>query len=100
MNYLFIQGLIKIYYIVFYEVKRYVWSNRGYILLLVSILPMLLFLTLTANQIDIQRVILDQNEANAIIQTTLILGYANFVYLISILVSIVVVLFCLNFCLR
>ena len=52
---------------------------------------MLLFLTLTANQINIQKVILDQNEAIEIIQTTLLLGYANFVYLISILISIVVV---------
>jgi hypothetical protein len=83
--------VIKLFDIIVYEVKRYIWSNRGYFLLLTSTLPMLLFLTLTAEQIDIQKVVLDPEEAMDIIQSTLLIGYANFVYLIAILISIVVV---------
>ena len=75
-----------IIHIIRYELNRYIFSTRMYFLLLVGLLPMLLFLALTAEKAKLEILV----GGLVAFQTTLTIGFVFFTYIVSILVCIVI----------
>ena len=78
---------MNIHIVTLYEIRRYLLTARHYFLLLVSVLPMSVFLAFTASTATIELSLTSLKSYH----TTILVGYSFFSYLVAILVSIVVV---------
>lgn len=79
--------MIKLYYILQYEIKKFFKSARSYVLLLTGTVPLILFLSISAEKSRIEFLVTGRID---LIQNTLLVGYVFYSYILAIFFTIMV----------